>query len=99
MNMTSNPIEQGERSPGPHTFLEELYRYRDVLHRYNFRYHLARYPKDLVAYWWRKENILPQPSSKLALKSFKAGEPAGRLYRGPLWKPQLRVIQGGAGKS
>jgi hypothetical protein len=77
------------------TFLEELYRYRDVLHRYNFRYHLACYPKDLLAMWWRKEGCLPWPTSRVAFESFSAGKKPGHLYRGPPHWPKLKVITGG----
>ena len=79
----------------PATFLDELYRYRDVLKRYNLRYHLARYPKDLLAIWWRKEGCLPHPTSKIAFESFRRGEKPGRLYQGPPHRTQLKLIEGG----
>jgi len=77
------------------TFLDELHRVRNRLHRYNLRYHLSVYPKDLLAMWLRKEGCLPWATSRIAFESYKAGKPPGKLYRGPLDRPQLRIIQGG----
>jgi hypothetical protein len=94
MSATSDLIDAGEQSHGPTCFIEELHRYRDVLKRYNLRYHLARYPKDVLAMWWRKDGCLPFVTSQFAFESYKAGKPPGRLYRGAPWKTQLRVIDG-----
>ena len=82
--------------PGkPQTFNDEL----NCLHRgmqiYNFRYHLAIFPKDLVRSWWDKHGDLPGPTSKPAYLAYTAGlPPRRRLCKGRHW-PQFRIVEGG----
>jgi hypothetical protein len=63
---------------------------------YMLRWHLARYPVDLLRYWFRREGGMPAPTRQSAFRSYAAGEQPGRLFRGPLHFPKLRVIDGGA---
>jgi hypothetical protein len=84
---------------GPSSFVEALdeehRRIRNKMMRYNFRYHLSKYPADLVRFWWDHERCLPWPTSKLAFESYKAGKKPGHLYRGPRHRPKLKLIEGG----
>jgi hypothetical protein len=86
---------------GPTCFLDvlkdEYRRARNKHMRFLFRYHLSKYPVDLVQFWWRQERVLPWPTSQLAFEAYKAGIKAGdfRLYKGPRWKPQLTLMDGG----
>ena len=93
--MTANPIEQG----GPSCFLEmldiEYERIRRRMKIYILRWHLARYPVDLLRVWWRKERGMPHATRQRAFESYKAGKKPGPLYKGPSHWPKLRVIAGG----
>jgi hypothetical protein len=63
--------------------------------RYRFRYHLSKYPKDLCAFWWRKEGCLPWATCLLAFEAYKAGAKPGHLHKGQPHFPKLKVIEGG----
>jgi hypothetical protein len=93
--MTADQIEQS----GPSCFLEvldiEYERIRRRLKIYILRWHLARYPVDLLPVWWRKERGMPHATSQRAFESYKNGEKPGALYKGPPDRPKLRVIEGG----
>ena len=88
---------------GPSDFHEalgqEYLRIRNRMMRYLFRYHLSKYPADLIRYWWTREGCLPWLTSQPAFKAYQRGEKPGPLYKGPPWWPQLKVIQGGLGPS
>jgi hypothetical protein len=94
MSVSSDLLGDCQCQREPETFLDELYRVRNRLHRYNLRFHLARFPKDLLAQWWRKDGMLPRATSRVAYQNYKAGAAPGKLYRGPLARPQLRIIDG-----
>jgi hypothetical protein len=82
---------------GPDTFYGELRRFERRLQRYNLRWHLATFPRDLVRAWWKSGRRMPWPTSNAAYEAFKAGRPPSRcLFSGPSHFPQLRVIDGGA---
>ena len=93
-------ITRGEHaSIEPSCFLEaldlEYVRTRNRMMIYILRYCLARYPVDLLQYWWRKTGGVPDSIRYLAFQAYKAGAKPGRLYRGPSHWPRLRVIEGG----
>jgi hypothetical protein len=79
----------------PESFVDEIWRFKRPLIIYNMRWHLARFPRDLIDHWWNECGGLPWPTSNVAYRAWKAGERPGKLYRGALWKPALRVIEGG----
>jgi hypothetical protein len=92
--------EHGENSDvGPKSLLEALdfesLKTRNRMMTYIQRYHLARYPVDLLRYWWRREGGMPHPSRQLAFRAYKAGEKPRPLYKGPPHWPKLKVIEGG----
>ena len=95
-------IPGGHARAEPSCFLEaldlEYTRTRNRLMIYMLRYHLARYPVDLLRYWFRREGGMPNPTMQRAFESYRAGEKPGPLYKGPPWKPQLRIIEGGRGQ-
>jgi hypothetical protein len=78
---------------------QEYLRARNRMMIYILRYHLSRYPKDLLRSWWRDEGCMPWPTSQLAFAAYKAGMKPGRLYRGAPHRPQLRLIRGGQSAS
>jgi hypothetical protein len=88
-----------QSNAGPSCFVEaldfEYLRIRNEMMRYNFRYHLAKYPTDLVRFWWDHERCLPWATSQLAFEAYKAGRKPGHLYKGPPHFPKLRIIDGG----
>jgi hypothetical protein len=92
-----NPSDHGDTGPTcfQELFEQEYRRIRNGMMAYIFRYHLARYPKDLLRDWWRKEGCMPWATSQLAFEAYKAGMKSGRLYRGAPHRPQLKVIEGG----
>ncbi len=71
----------------PETFAAELKRITRPITRsmkiFNMRYHLSRYPRDLVAFWWRIEGDLPYLTSRIAFEAFKRGEKPRTLHKGP----------------
>ncbi|MGY8660952.1 hypothetical protein Q3C01_01120 [Bradyrhizobium sp. UFLA05-109] len=77
------------------TFHDEIRRYRRSLARWNLRYHLSKYPRDLLRYWIDEEGALPVGTCSTAFRAWQAGVKPGRLYKGPPWRPQLRVVAGG----
>jgi hypothetical protein len=83
---------------GPRSFAEALdwewHRVRDKMMTYLFRYHVSKYPNDLVRYWWMHEGCMPWPTSKLAFEAYKADVKPGPLYKEPRWKPKFTVIEG-----
>jgi hypothetical protein len=82
---------------GPETFHGELRRFACRLRRYNMRWHLAIFPRDLVRTWWKVDRCMPWPTSNAAYWDYKAGRlPRRRLFKGPSHFPQLRLIEGGA---
>ena len=93
----TEPCEQP--NTGPSCFHEALHeewlRIRNKMMRYLFRYHLSRYPKDLLHFWWTHEGCLPWPTSQLAFECYRRGEKPGPLYKGPPHRPKLKVIEGG----
>jgi hypothetical protein len=84
---------------GPSCFVEaldeEYQRARRKMMRYNFRYHLSKYPKDLLRFWWDHDRCLPWVTSQFAFEAYKSGTKPGPLYKGPPHKTQLKVIDGG----
>jgi hypothetical protein len=92
MTATSNP--NGEPSCFVEALNLEWWRIRNKMMRFLFRYHLSKYPKDLLRLWWDRDRCMPWSTSQLAFEAYKAGKPPGKLYRGPPWKTQLRLIQG-----
>jgi hypothetical protein len=93
----TEPCEQS--NTGPSSFVEaldeEYRRLRNKMMTYIFRYHLSKYPTDLVHFWWTKEGGMPWPTSQLAFKAYKAGKKPGQLFKGPPQRPKLKVIEGG----
>ena len=93
----AEPLEQP--NSGPSCWVEaldlEYARIRNRMMRYRFRYHLSKYPADLVRFWWRKEGCLPWSTSQLAFEAYKAGAKPGPLSKEPSHWPKLRVIAGG----
>jgi hypothetical protein len=93
----TEPFEQS--TTGPSCFVEvldeEYLRIRNKMMRYNFRYHLSKYPADLVRLWWDHERCLLWPTSQLAFEAYKSGKKPGHLYKGPPWKAKFAVIDGG----
>jgi len=83
----------------PESFMDEISRFKRPLIIYNIKWHLARFPKDLVRHWWDDHGGLPHATSQLAYGAYKAGRKPGPLFKGPPWKLQLRVIAGGASAS
>ena len=83
----------------PSNFLEaldiEYVRVRNRMMVYMLRWHLARYPVDLLRFWFRKEGGMPNPTRQRAFESYRAGEKPGRLYKGPSHWPKLKIIDGG----
>jgi hypothetical protein len=83
----------------PSCFLEaldlEYARIRNRMKIYILRWHLARYPVDLLRVWWRKEGGMPHPTRLRAFDSYKVGEKPGTLYKGPSHRPKLRLMEGG----
>ena len=79
----------------PETFTEELARFRRGLLRYNIKWHLMTFPKDLVRQWYCVDGALPWPTSGLAYRDWKTGRKCSRLFKGPTHFPQLHVIEGG----
>lgn len=88
-----------QSSVEPSSFVEaldlECWRIRDRMRRFLLRYHLSKYPKDLLRLWWDRDRCMPWPTSQLAFKAYKAGEKSGYLYKGPPHRAQLKVINGG----
>jgi hypothetical protein len=90
---------------GPISFATQLdwewRRIRNKHMRFLFRYHLSKYPIDLVQFWWRKERAMPWSTSQLAFGAYKAGAKAGdfRLYKGPSHFPKLTLVDGGKARS
>jgi hypothetical protein len=86
---------------GPTCFVQHLdseyRRIRNKHMRFLFRYHLSKYPIDLVQFWWRKEGAMPWVTSLSAFKVFKAGAKAAdfRLYKGPSHFPKFALVDGG----
>jgi hypothetical protein len=79
-----------------HEALEQEYlRIRNKMKTYIIRYHLSKYPKDLLRFWWTNEGGMPWPTSQLAFKAYKAGKKPGHLFKGPPQRPKLKVIEGG----
>jgi hypothetical protein len=95
-----NPMLPREQPNGdPSCFVKALnlewWRSRNKHMTYLFRYHLSRYPKDLLREWWDRDRCLPWVTSKLAFQAYKAGEKPGHLYKGPPHRPKLKVVEGG----
>jgi hypothetical protein len=93
----TEPLEQSPT--GPSSFVQmlewEYDRIRDKLMTYIFRYHLSKYPKDLLRFWWTHEGCMPWATCQLAFEAYRAGKKPGPLYKGPPHRPQLKVIEGG----
>jgi hypothetical protein len=95
----TGPCEQP--NAGPTCFVEALeHEYRRIRNkhmRYIFRYLLSKYPKDLLSSWWKNDGSMPWAVTQCAFKAYEAGIKSGdfRLYKGPRWKPQLKIIDGG----
>ena len=83
----------------PSSFLEaldsEYMRTRNRMKIYILRWHLSRYPVDLLRVWWRKEGSMPWPTMQRAFELYRAGEKPGPLFKGPSHFPKLKVIDGG----
>jgi hypothetical protein len=83
----------------PTSFLEALdfesLKIRNRMKTYILRYHLARYPVDLLRFWWRREGGMPNPTRQLAFNAYKGGVKPGPLYKGPPHWPKLKMIEGG----
>ena len=73
----------------------EWLRIRNRMMRFLFRYHLSKYPKDLLRLWWTRDRCMPWPTSQLAFEAYKAGKKPEHLYKGPPHRPQLKAIEGG----
>jgi hypothetical protein len=91
-------IETSEQlNSGPSCFVEELdlewRRIRNRMMRYLFRYHLSKYPKDLLREWWKRDRCLPWVTSKLAFEAYKAGKKPGHLYKGQPHRPKLKLLK------
>jgi hypothetical protein len=90
---------QGTAEPEPSCFLEALdlewWRIRDRMKRFLLRWHLSKYPKDLLRSWWDRDRCMPWSTSQLAFKAYSAGEKPGPLFKGPPHWPKLKLIAGG----
>jgi hypothetical protein len=85
----------------PECFCDEIQAFTRKLKRFNMRWHLSVYPKDIIRFWWDVEGDLPSLTSRHAFDEYKAGAaPRRKLYEGPLYFPrpssrQLSVVGGG----
>jgi hypothetical protein len=81
---------------GPQSFSDELHRISRAMHIYSLRHHLAMFPRDLLRRRWDKFGDMPNETTDLAFRAYKAGlAPRRRLYKGRPYWPQLKIIEGG----